>query len=175
MKVIFLDFQGVLFTPACEVTARLENRPLSAWEPAVEALNLITGATGAKIVVTAPWRSSGVEQMRRVTKQWGATGEVVDIVPDASDRHSEIMRWFCLAATPESYEHGLGQVRSFAILDAGNVYPPLSEYLFRTDEIRGLTEEIAVRVISSMERGGPMLPYFSPSFREVPRRWLKNK
>ncbi|HEX5426562.1 MAG TPA: HAD domain-containing protein [Candidatus Acidoferrales bacterium] len=152
MKIIFLDFHGVLFIPACAVTARLQGSAIKAWEPAVEALNRITETAGAKIVVTAPWRSSGIFQMHKLFAQWGLTTSCVDIVPDGDNRTDEIRKWFKLAATPETFENRLGHIQSFAILDVGSIYPPLHKYVVSPDVEQGLTQKEADKVIDLLDR-----------------------
>ncbi len=71
MKVVFLDFDGVL------------NRGSGRGVPAlVENLNRITRRTGAVIVVHSSWRyGRGLEMLRHVLEGWGVKGEVIDATP----------------------------------------------------------------------------------------------
>ena len=75
MKVVFLDFDGVI------------NRNSGRWlVELVERLNRITDQTGAKIVVHSSWRADrSVEELRRglTTYHYGqpVTGEVYDATP----------------------------------------------------------------------------------------------
>lgn len=73
MKVVFLDFDGVL------------NRGAGPWLPeCVCWLNQVTNMTGAKIVVHSSWRyGRGLEEIREALRTYGApvTGEVLDLAP----------------------------------------------------------------------------------------------
>lgn len=71
MKVVFLDFDGVL------------NKGHGPGVPAlVKRLNTITDRTGAAIVVHSSWRwARSVETLREILVSWGVTGPVLDKCP----------------------------------------------------------------------------------------------
>lgn len=70
MKVIFLDFDGVIVIPP-------------DWRKAnpacIHRLNKITEITGAKLVVSSTWRLT--ERWEQCLKDWGVTGEVIGCTP----------------------------------------------------------------------------------------------
>lgn len=88
MKVIFLDFDGVLVTVHDRYTA---GSPFCVFN-----LNRIIEATGAKIVVSSSWRILfEMEELTRFLKEWGVQGEVIGKTPVNHDgeRGDEIQAW----------------------------------------------------------------------------------
>lgn len=93
MKVIFLDIDGVL---NCERAYRLGHCNYVKWEwpdgtedhhqsfaPwCKEYLNELIDLTGAKIVISSTWRSSGIDFMRKVWELEGMHGEIIGITPN---------------------------------------------------------------------------------------------
>ena len=79
MKIIFLDVDGVL-NNADDSDYHVHKGGCDFYSPkCVSLLNQITGATGAKIVVSSTWRlSKTVEQLQIKFKEMGITGEVID-------------------------------------------------------------------------------------------------
>jgi hypothetical protein len=127
--VVFLDFDGTVVTRATPY--------LWADGHCIEALNRITDATGAAIVVSSSHRSS-IEGARVLLGGWGATGQVIDLTAHCSGgRAAEIQGW--LAEHP---------VQQFVILDdaALDDDPPLSHV--RIDPRSGLTSANAERAIA---------------------------
>ena len=132
----------------------------------VEALNLITEATGAEIVVSSAWRHSHtLNGLRKVLKKWGVTGKVTDVTPShlmggfdeeegrnlTVPRIEEIAWW--LRKEP-------GEVNSFVILDDNDPQigidfdhpiPHLEPHIVLTDTRLGLTEEQAEKAILILE------------------------
>jgi len=88
VKVIFLDIDGVL------INQRYASRN-TADPKCVEQLNRITDRTGAKIVVSSSWKHHGLPRITLILKQWGVTGDIIDITPDwpGYERRWEIMGW----------------------------------------------------------------------------------
>lgn len=83
-KLVFLDFDGVL--NSSEFAAHLSRNSESAqdrmgldlFDPnAVECMNRIVDATGAKIVVTSSWRYLGLAKLQKLWKERGLHGEIV--------------------------------------------------------------------------------------------------
>ena len=93
MKIIFLDIDGVL---NCENAYRKGecNYTKWNWEDGTEdhhqsfcswskeLLNKLIDETGAKIVISSTWRSSGVDFMRKVWELEGMHGEIIGITPN---------------------------------------------------------------------------------------------
>ena len=153
MKIIFLDFEGVLVTQASRVIARLESlTDIQAFPPAIEALNKILVQTDAQIVATSSWRSSGMGLVGDLLDKWGAQGRCVDIVPYRRNREEEIQAWISLAADENTYEFELGHLENFAVIDGLDDLGALHPYHFRTDADMGLTEALADRVIAFLNR-----------------------
>lgn len=155
VKIIFLDFHGVLFLPACYVTARLLNEPPKAHPPCIEALNRITTLSGAKIVATTSWRSNGMALVGDLLQKWGATGTVVDVTPAAGrTRKEDIEAWFRLCEQSGSYEAGLiGRgLESFVVVDSESDFGWMHDMLVRTDPDSGLTDEKADLALHLLEK-----------------------
>jgi hypothetical protein len=92
MKIIFLDIDGVLNSEKayrngeCNYTKwNWENgtedhhQSFCSWSK--ELLNNLIDETGAKIVISSTWRSSGIEFMRKVWELEGMSGEIIGITP----------------------------------------------------------------------------------------------
>ncbi len=93
MKLIFLDIDGVL---NCENAYRSgecnytnwnwedgredHHQSFCSWSK--ELLNKLIEETGAKIVISSTWRSSGIEFMRKVWELEGMSGEIIGITPN---------------------------------------------------------------------------------------------
>ena len=82
MKLIFLDIDGVL-----ALMYKDRDDYGSLFHPEfVENLKSIIDATGAKIVISSTWRSSGLEIMQEMWKHRGLPGEVIAITPFSQHR-----------------------------------------------------------------------------------------
>lgn len=92
MKILFLDIDGVL------INRRYASRN-TADPRCVEQLNRITETTGAKIVVSSSWRHYGLPKVTLILRQWGVSGDIIDITPNiegvdiSKKRRCEIMDW----------------------------------------------------------------------------------
>src|SRR5688500_9278670 len=90
MKVVFLDIDGVLVNRKSLMKA--SGLRATADPHCVEALNAITDATSAKIVVSSTWRyfhrsmgfASPLAFMRMKLAEWGVRAEVIGCTPDLS-------------------------------------------------------------------------------------------
>ncbi len=93
MKVIFLDIDGVLNSEKayrsgeCNYTKwnwedgrEDHHQSFCSWSK--ELLNKLIEETGAKIVISSTWRSSGIEFMRKVWELEGMSGEIIGITPN---------------------------------------------------------------------------------------------
>ena len=95
MKIIFLDFDGVLVTRRSLRRRSPEDRKTldevaaiaHKGDPAcVGELNRVCAATGARIVVSSSWRKVGahlnsLEYVKDVLRVWGVTAEAVGVTP----------------------------------------------------------------------------------------------
>jgi len=133
--------------PICEGVSRLLQKPVVAYKPCVDALNSITDATGAQIVVTSAWRNSGVDVMKDKFKEWGVKGKVIDITPIGAGKEEEISRYLIWATIPDSYVI----IDTVDIGDTG--YAPLSNFTIKVDDPeRGLTDEMAKKSIAILNK-----------------------
>jgi len=93
MKIIFLDIDGVL---NCETAYRSgesnyvkwhwtngkEDHHQSFYSKSKELFNKLIDETGAKIVISSTWRSSGIEFMKRVWELECMKGEIIGVTPN---------------------------------------------------------------------------------------------
>ena len=90
MKIIFLDIDGVLNSEKAyrsgecnytkwnwENSTEDHHQSFCSWSK--ELLNKLIDETGAKIVISSTWRSSGIEFMRKVWEIEGMHGEIIGI------------------------------------------------------------------------------------------------
>ena len=70
MRVIFLEVEGVLIPPVVKMVARLMQKPIVAFKPSIDALNLIIKETKAELVIH---NVTGVNNIATQTKlkEWG--------------------------------------------------------------------------------------------------------
>ena len=105
MKVIFLDYDGVLNHEAFYkerhervLNGEKLNHPYSEIDPkCVENLNKLIEDTGAKVVISSTWRHSGIDYCNDVLKYHGFEGDIIDITPNLRGRGclrgNEILQW----------------------------------------------------------------------------------
>lgn len=137
MKVVFLDIDGVLNSE--EYALSLGKGGMLGINPeAVKILDRILEATGAKLVISSSWRGSS-DLLADIRSN---VGEYIGITPRLSGiRGSEVKAW--LDDNP---------VDRYAILDDDSdfyKYQPL----FKTTWKKGLTNEIADKVIEYLNKG----------------------
>jgi hypothetical protein len=154
MKVIFLDFDGPIIPRQSHDNHR--GKMEKAWPSCVAALNRITDATGAKIVISSSWRYIGEENATILLRAWGVTGDVIGITttelesrwtPDnlvwqAVVRGVEIQDW--IDKNPKC--------ESFVILDDDADMAHLEPRLILTPFEVGLTESDADRAIEMLSQ-----------------------
>jgi len=135
MKIIFLDIDGVL---NCKETVNRYNGFIGIDPFLVAIFNRIIFATDAKIVLSSTWRHAKVsrdEVRRRVM-------DFIDITPNIGTmRGDDINAWLS--------KHR--DIKKYAILDDDSDFYP-GQPLFRTTWAKGLTEEIAERVINHLNK-----------------------
>jgi len=93
MKIIFLDIDGVL---NCETGYKsgecnyvkwkwddgTDDHHQSFYSKSKELLNKLIEETGAKIVISSTWRSSGLDYMKKVWELEGMKGDIIGITPN---------------------------------------------------------------------------------------------
>lgn len=158
MKIIFLDVDGVL-NAGMRVVEGTMGFEIQDWvlPKAVEHLNRITDATGAKLVISSTWRlGKTVSELKEMFARVGVTAEVIDKTergdclwhlmggfPKCSDAHRghEIQDWL-------ERKVPLGErVESFVILDDSSDMAPHLERHVHTDLYRGLSRRKANEAI----------------------------
>ena len=150
MKMIFLDFDGVMVTDRYQAQLTAINSPLrdeygAKFDPVcVENLRRIIDSTDADIVVISTWKMEmGLDGIQQMWNARNLPGKVIGVTPDIDPIHrgDEIQAW--LDANP-------GAVR-YAIIDDTPFLDFFNEeqlpHLFKVDERTGLDEKTAIRVI----------------------------
>lgn len=145
MRVIFLEVEGFLMPPVVKMVARLMQKPIVAFKPSIDALNLIIKETKAELVIH---NVTGVNNIATQTKlkEWGLNTTIFDRPPISKGKGDGIIKWMAIAGEPES----------FVILDYdsrgyGNMLRP---YLIIADpETGGLNEKLAHKAISILKKG----------------------
>lgn len=156
MKVIFLDFDGVLCNPE-SISAGYKARTAPEQDPygphpdCVAQLNRIIAETGAVVVVSSTWRKCRSRNARTTMaerlKRWGVKGKVIDVTPELhGDQYAYKRRGCEIQLWLERYARH--PVESFVILDDDNDMGRLSHRLVRTNSVYGLTEADADRAIA---------------------------
>jgi hypothetical protein len=159
VKVIFLDIDGVLVNEAY-----IKQHKADPY--CVDALNTITNATGAKIVISSTWKHYGLAKITLILKQWGVSGEVIDITPDMPEhmyRWSEIGAWLA-----NDFESRGELLESFVIIDDEKDACPSTSVCVITSFDNGLTMQGATRAIDILDKF-PLTPH-SPT---AGGGWLK--
>ena len=93
MKIIFLDIDGVLNCQdaykagECQFVEWINDRgkkdhhqAFCSWSK--EWINKLIDDSGASIVISSTWRSSGIEYMRKVWEIEGMSGEIIGLTPN---------------------------------------------------------------------------------------------
>lgn len=145
-KLIFLDLDGVLNnrTTMDRVTVDPEN-PFDIIDPVnVKALNRITDATGAWIVVSSTWRFRYPARsiMQIVLSSKGVTGLVEGTtprLPGFPTRGDEIQAW--------RNAHPDWKDVQFIVIDDNSDISPFEDRFIKTDPEFGLTETDADKAI----------------------------
>lgn len=152
MKVVFLDFDGVLVVPR----TRGQSGSRSVADPdCVAALNFVLSVTGARIVVSSSWRGAMLSPMKEVLRGWGVLPKsVLGVTPRLRElgkpsipRGREIQAWLDERAAAR------GDVEGFVILDDDSDMEHLLPRLVKTDYEQGLTIEranLAINLLSEV-------------------------
>jgi hypothetical protein len=160
MKILFLDFDGVLnswrYFKDAHTAGRTLQTPQDQIDPkAVRWLNEIFLKTGCHVVVSSTWRRlHRMPDLRGWLKQAGFTGAVIDRTPSINDvdRGVEIDAWL--------KAHVRLPVESFAILDDGSDMAPHMDKLVLVDARKGLKPkhaDAAVALLGAAAIGAPIV------------------
>jgi len=154
MKVIFLDFDGPIIPIQSHKNPRVLGKGAQAWPECIKALNRITDATGAGIVVSSTWRADGYMKTKERLNDWGVTGHMIGITPDLTNRGpvlwSAVPRGREIAAWIKQYSEDREEVESFVILDDDADMEELMPFLIQTPFEIGLTEADADKAIEML-------------------------
>jgi hypothetical protein len=159
MKIIFLDFDGVLNTAswlrrqAADWMSSPKGKPYEKEREidpsAVARLNQITEKTGAKIVVSSSWREDySLEELRTLLRGKGCTGDIIGVTPDLSAR-SKGGIWMAPSrgrAIQTWLEQNTTSETSFIIIDDASVKP--KKRLVRTNLKSGLQDSHVKQAIA---------------------------
>jgi len=159
MKIIFLDFDGVL-NDEVFYRKRMDEGidtyppyPLCEFDPeAIARLNYIIEETGAKVVVSSSWRHGrSVDELQNILNQVGFKGEVIDKTPsfkhDDCVRGNEILKWISL--NEELIGNDRFHYNTYVILDdnADMLYWQKDNFI-HVDSYVGITNRIAMMAIT---------------------------
>lgn len=148
MKVIFLDFDGVLND--CYTLDRVEhpNRPgvklRSIEAKRVAAVDKVAQLTGAKIVLSTSWRVFGERYCTELLRSKGLTAEVVGStnLRFSADRNREIHEYVA--------DH-MNEIETFVILD--DDYTDFGDDIhIRSSEFQGFGMEDVDRAVKILNR-----------------------
>lgn len=153
MKVLFLDFDGVLNSAdyAGRWVAAGNTGCIGIDPEPVARLNRVIEATGAQVVVSSSWRCFSdhdtPEKLEAILRAAGYEHRIFDVTPqdfrcdwhdgDCSQGHrgGEINQWLV--------EHPHIRVTKFAIVDDSSDMGPLSDRLVQTTWAKGMQDEHA--------------------------------
>ncbi len=148
MRVIFLEVEGVLMPPVVKMVARLTQKPIVAFKPSIDALNLIIKETKAELVIIDASSGALNNTTQTKLKEWGLEITIFDRPPGAAKerRGNRIIKWMALAGEPESFV-----ILDYANKGYGNMLRP---YLIIADpEAGGLNEKLARKAIRILNKG----------------------
>lgn len=135
MKVIFLDFDGVL-----NVIPQGHDYYGGIFHPEfVENLRRIINETGAKLVISSSWRHGGLERMRKMWEHRQYPGEIIGITPD--------LRWRTKDSDLDRNEDKM--VRGDEIQSILDQHPQISNYVIIDDDNDMLPSQRGNFVITS--------------------------
>jgi hypothetical protein len=157
MKVIFLDFDGVMDTAYYGHVLGKEGRPANdefgaVFDPnCVRNLREIIDQTGAEIVVTSSWKSvMSYGEMLDMWEKRGLPGEMIDVTPTTStcrNRGDEIDVW--LKECKEDCQYVI-----LDDIDESNFNEHQLPKLIVVNPYHGLDKEAAERAIELLEVSG---------------------
>ena len=154
MKIIFLDFDGVMVTDRYQAQLIDSNSPLrddygAKFDPVcVENLRRIIDSTDADIVVISTWKMEmGLDDIQKMWDARQLPGKVIGVTPDIDPVHrgNEIAAWL----------NAYGEECQYAIIDDCPILDFFREeqlpHLFKVDERTGLDEKTVTKVIELLK------------------------
>lgn len=158
MKVIFLDFDGVL------ATNRFKRYAVKRWKKdrsfkskdefgflfdptCVKSLAQIIKETGANIVVSSSWRRIGLDEIKKLWASRQMPGQVIDITPiyGWNNRSQEINHWL------ENTDH---EITNYLIIDdTPEIFKPTQENLMIVKSHDGLDSQYIIPAITHLNKG----------------------
>ena len=165
MKVIFLDFDGVLNSSGYSATLFEAGRPTKdeygqeLFDPeTVNLLNRIVDETEAKIVISSSWRYLGITALRDMWQERGLHGQIIGMTSmHAVDEYimEHGLDWLdkgAIASSPRAMEieawlHEHDNVDSFVILDDMPMSASLQPHFVQINPILGLLRAQAEKAV----------------------------
>jgi hypothetical protein len=145
MRVIFLDFDGVLNVATDAIDDSRELWTASWLEtPLVQRLAALVAATGANVVISSTWRRRrSINELRDILAAHGYEGGILDVTP----RHARPPEGERLVRAAEigAWLHGHPEATSFVIIDDEEDFGPLASKHVRVDPSVGLTDADVAR------------------------------
>jgi hypothetical protein len=149
MKIVFLDFDGVLNSHVF-LTESVRDRE-GEWDgnehkmldpKAVSRVNAVLERTGARVVISSSWRHGWpIERLKEILTAAGFVGEVIDYTPRyGKDRGHEIDEWL--------QDHDEGH-DPFVILDDDSDMSHMTKHLVKTAFAHGILD---IHVEEAIER-----------------------
>lgn len=141
MKVLFLDFDGVLVTARAQWSAKGGGGRFTEFDPvAIQFLNRLTELVDMKVVVSSVWRYGRTPaELQELLSQAGFEGTVIDKTPRIGrDINGEGVRG-------DEIKHWLGQhpeVTKYCIIDDdSDMLPEQLRNFVKTDSMWGMSLE----------------------------------
>jgi hypothetical protein len=143
LKIVFLDFDGVLVTPASSF--RRSRTGTVADPDAVQALNYLIAETGARLVITSTWRLEySLSELLELLRSWRVQADILGVSPSGASRGDEIQEWLDKFSGP-------APVDAFVILDDLTEMGKLSSRLISTEFETGLTMDHARQALEFLK------------------------
>lgn len=164
MKIIFLDFDGVLNHEQFYVRRHADDfkgygeYPVCEFDyKSIEILNYIIENTGAKVVVTSTWRlGRTLEELQGLLNQVGFIGEVigktVSFHGEESVRGNEILNWIKKNTDLIDLEYYVFEKYVILDDDSDMLYWQRNNFL-QVDRYVGLTYGVGEQAIYILNRG----------------------
>lgn len=165
MKVIFLDFDGVLNSSYYAASLFEAGKPTKdeggqeLFDPATIArFNRIVDETGAKIVISSSWRYLGLTALREMWRERGLHGQIIGMtsmhtVDEYIMEHG--LGWLddsAIATSPRAFEIELwlqehNNIYQYVILDDLPMPQDVIAHAIQVNPIVGLSDEQAAKAI----------------------------
>lgn len=165
MKVIFLDFDGVLNSSGYSATLFEAGKPTKddngqeLFDPdTTKRLNRIIDQTDAKIVISSSWRYLGIAALRDMWQERGLRGHIIGMTSmHAVDEYilEQGLSWLdkgAIAASPRAVEiefwlHEHDCIDHYVILDDMPMSAALQPHFVQINPIVGLSDAQAAKAI----------------------------